>query len=85
MTVTYRLRTNGYVPASFQPKDVAFEWGRQTAPNGTTEIEYRRYVVADGLERTPVQTLSYYDPQAKRYKSVAAGGTPLKYDIMDTK
>ena len=82
VTVTYRLRTNGYVPASFQPKDVAFEWGRQSAPNGMTEIEYRRYVVADGAATTPVLTLSYYDPQSRRYKSVAAGATRLKYDII---
>lgn len=82
VTVTYRLRTNGFVPAQFQPKDVAFEWGRQTAPNGVTEIEYRRFFVADGAATTPVLTLSYYDPQSRRYKSVAAGATRLKYDII---
>lgn len=81
VTITYKMYPNGYVPADFLPKDVAFEWMRQTDDAGQVrEIEYRRYFVADGATATPKLTVSYYDPRTKTYKSVKTGGTPLKYE-----
>ena len=83
VTVTYRLHPNGYVPADFLPKDAAFEWTRQKDDEGRVrEIEYRRYFVADGAEKTPVLAIPYYDPRTKTYKTATAGGTPLKYAII---
>jgi len=80
VTITYRLRPKGYVPMTFLPKEVAFEWKRQNDPTGRlVEIEYRRYFVADGTQKTPRFSVSYYDPKAKAYKTVAVDGTPLKY------
>lgn len=86
VTITYRLFPKGYVPPDFVPKDVAFEWGRTTDGEGrATEIEYRRYFVADGAAKTPELTVSYYDPRTKTYKFAKTGGTPLRYDIMSQK
>lgn len=80
VTVTYRLRANGYVPPRWQPRDVAFEWGRQNGRDGHgVEIEYRRFVVADGISETPKLTVSYYDPKKRSYGTVSAGGTKLVY------
>ena len=80
VTISYRLKPNGYVPAAFQPKDVAFEWLRQSDRAGNlSEIEYRRYLVADGLPKTPLLSVSYYDPRKKAYRRAAAGGTALTY------
>lgn len=70
ITITYKLRTSGYVPTDFEPRDVDFEW---------TQGEWRRYFVADGAAETPRLSISYYDPEAKRYKRVMTGGTRLKY------
>ncbi|MBO7684333.1 MAG: BatD family protein, partial [Kiritimatiellae bacterium] len=80
VTITYRVRPKGYVPAGFLPRGAAFEWSRQTDQGGRTrEIEYRRYFVADGKETTPVLEIPYYDPRKKAYRTAKAGGTPLKY------
>ena len=80
VTITYKLRPNGYVPADFLPRGAAFEWTRQKDNNGkVTEIEYRRYFVADGAAETPALSISYYDPRIKAYKTVTAGGTRLVY------
>lgn len=80
VTITYRLRPKGYVPASFLPKDVAFEWMRQNDSSGRlAEIEYRRYFVADGAVKTPRFSVSFYDPRKTAYQTVTIGGTPLKY------
>lgn len=80
VTITYRLRPKGYVPASFLPKDVAFEWVRQNDSSGClSEIEYRRYFVADGAAKTPRFSISYYNARKKSYQTVTTGGTWLKY------
>ena len=80
VTITYRMRLKGYVPADFLPRDVAFEWARQTDGNRRpTEIEYRRYFVASGAPKTPELSISYYDPRTKEYKTAKAGGIPLVY------
>ena len=80
VTITYRLFPNGHVPADFLPKGAAFEWTRQTDRNDrVTEIEYRRYFVANGEPVTPKASVSYYDPRTRRFKTVTTGGTPLKY------
>ena len=80
VTITYRMRPKGYVPADFLPRDVAFEWTRQTDGNHRlTEIEYRRYFVASGAPKTPELSISYYDPRTKEYKRATAGGTSLVY------
>ena len=80
VTITYRLRPQGYVPASFLPRDVAFEWTRQNDRSGQlAEIEYRRYFVADGTPKSPRFSVSYYDPRKQAYQTVSVGGTALKY------
>ena len=80
VTITYKVRPNGYVPDDFMPRGAAFEWRRQKDGGGrVAEIEYRRYFVADGAAATPVLTISYYDPRAKGYATARAGGTPLVY------
>ena len=82
VTITYRLFPNGYVPADFLPKDAAFEWSRQQDREGKVrEIEYRRFFVADGAEKTPELTVSYYDPRTKSYRAAKTGGTPLVYFV----
>ena len=80
VTITYRMRPKGYVPADFLPRGVAFEWSRQTNREGQVqEIEYRRFFVADGAASTPTLSIPYYDPRTKSYKTATVGGTPLKY------
>ena len=80
VTITYRIKPRGYVPDDFLPPGVAFEWSRQTDREGrVTDIEYKRYFVADGAETTPPLRISYYDPREKKYKTAESGGTPLKY------
>ena len=80
VTITYRMRPKGYVPADFLPRGAAFEWARQTDGNHRpTEIEYRRYFVASGAPKTPELSISYYDPRTKEYKTATAGGTSLVY------
>ena len=80
VTITYKMRPKGYVPPKWQPRDVAFEWGRQSDAGGRlAEIEYRRFFVADGSPTTPKMSVSYYDPRMKSYKTITVGGTPLVY------
>ena len=80
VTITYRMYPKGYVPDAFLPEGAAFEWVRQNDAEGRlTEIEYRRYLVADGISRTPELTVPYYDPRTQTYKTVKTGGTPLSY------
>jgi len=80
VTITYRLFARGFVPEAFLPPGAAFEWGRRKGTGGNpTEIEYRRYFVADGAKETPRIGVSYYDPRTKTYKSAKTGGTPLAY------
>ena len=78
VTITYRMRAKGYVPPGWQPRDVAFEWGRR-GDGSAAEIEYRRFFVADGAPETPRLEISYYDPRKKTYGVVRAGGTKLVY------
>ena len=78
VTITYKMRAKGYVPPGWQPRDVAFEWGRQ-GDGRAAEIEYRRFFVADGAPETPRLEISYYDPRKKSYGVVRAGGTKLVY------
>lgn len=80
VTITYRLLPKGYVPEDFLLPGAAFEWTRQTDREGrVTEIEYRRFFVADGAAATPKASVSYYDPRTKAYRRAEAGGTPLTY------
>jgi len=80
VTITYKVRPRGYVPAGFLPRDAAFEWTRRQGEGGrVAEIEYKRYFVADGAAATPVVSISYYDPRKKAYATARAGGTPLVY------
>lgn len=80
VTITYKVRPKGYVPADFLPNGAAFEWSKQTDREGKpAEIEYKRYFVADGAAATPKLKIDYYDPREKKYKAAEAGGTPLKY------
>ncbi|MBO5751732.1 MAG: hypothetical protein J6R80_04950, partial [Kiritimatiellae bacterium] len=80
VTIVYKVRHNGFAPQVWKPRDVAFEWARASDPNaGVHEIEFRRYFVADGAEATPILSVPYWDPVAKKYKTAASGGTKLKY------
>ena len=84
VTVKYSLKLRGYVPESYHPEDVAFEWTRQTDADGVTEVRYTRYFVADGVSKTPVLEIPYYDTRRRAYASVSAGGTRLAYRPADT-
>jgi len=80
VTITYRLFPKGFVPEEFLPPGAAFEWVRRNDESGrVSEIEYRRFFVADGTKATPRVRVSYYDPRAKSYKTAETGGTPLVY------
>ena len=70
VTITYRMNHNGYLPEGWQPEGAAFEW---------TKGEWRRYLVADGIEATPEVEVVYYDPSAKAYRTLKTGSTPLVY------
>lgn len=75
--ITYRLYSkNAHVPEAFLPPDSAFEMARE--PKGEY-IDYRRFFVADGAEKTPVISIPYYDPRSKSYRRVETGGTSLTY------
>ena len=78
VTITYRMRVKGYIPPGWQPRDVAFEWSRRS-DGSDSEIEYRRFFVADGARETPLLTVHYFDPRKKAYSAVTAGGTKLVY------
>ncbi len=80
VTISYRLSPKGYVPDDFLLPGAAFEWTRQTDREGrVTEIEYRRFFVADGAPATPKVSVPYYDPRTKSYGRAEAGGTKLVY------
>jgi len=84
VTVTYRIFAKGFIPKDYLLPGAAFEWGRQTDDAGrTAEIEYRRFVVADGRKETPRVRISYYDPGTKSYRMAETGGTPLVYRAAD--
>ena len=80
VTATYRMFAKGYVPDGFLPKGAAFEWVRQEGRDGRPgEIEYRRYIVADGRPATPKVSITYYDPRTKTYRTATTGETTLRY------
>lgn len=75
--ITYRLYSkNAHVPEDFLPPGSAFEMARE--PKGEY-IDYRRFFVADGAEKTPVISIPYYDPRSKSYRRVETGRTSLTY------
>lgn len=74
VTLKYRVRANGYIPKSWLPEDCAFE-----AVRDDSGVEFIRYFVADGAPETPLFTVYYWDIDEKKYKSVSAGCTKLKY------
>lgn len=77
--ITYRLEYRGYLPKKWKPQGVAFEIGRGNAQGGANAIEWMRYFIADGAARTPLMSISYYDPKSKSYKKVEAGGSNVQY------
>lgn len=81
VVITYRLvPKGGYVPPNYLLPGAAFEWSRQADRDGmVTEVEYRRFFVADGAAATPKASVSYYDPRTKSYGRAEAGGTSLVY------
>ena len=80
ITLTYRMRLKGYLPKDFLPPGAAFEWTRTNDDSGRpVEVEYRRFMVADGTNLTPKVEFHYYDPRIKSYRKVAAGGTHIEY------
>lgn len=76
VTITYLVKTNGYVPENRLPSDVAYEWQRSERDDA---VEYRRYFVADGAETTPQFEIPYYSPSAKEYRRARANPTHLEY------
>ena len=94
ITITYRLCLNsaleaknresyrgGYVPKDFVLPGAAFEWTRENDQDGRAQkIEYKRYFVADGVKKTPVVSVSYYDPRTKTYKTASSVPTEIHYD-----
>ena len=44
ITITYRLKADGYVPKNYNPQGVDFEWGRSTGNSGEQYVEYRRFL-----------------------------------------
>lgn len=84
VTISYVLQARGYVPEDYQPKDVAYEWSRQSDFFGdVTAVVYKRYFVADGSPRTPSLSISYYEPRSKTFRRAKVDGTDLKYDIIE--
>jgi len=77
--ITYRLEHRGYLPKGWRPKGVAFEIGRG-ARDGAGAVEWMRYFVADGARETPKLSISYYNPKAKAYRKVEAGGSRIEYE-----
>ena len=73
--LTYRVQTTGYLPEDWAPEGAAYEMGKPS--EGT--VEWRRFFVADGAPTTPVLKVTYYDPRDRKYKTVKAGGTHVKY------
>ena len=76
ITITYRVRTGGFVPKDYLPKDAAYEW-RRDSDDGA--VEYKRYLVANGMKATPAFVIPYYDPSKRRYRIARCGGTAIKY------
>ena len=74
ITITYRMKCDGYVPEGWMPEGAAFEWGRE---NGV--FEFRRFFVADGKSETPVVKIVWYDPQTKSYRTARTGGSHVSY------
>ena len=73
--ITYRIRTDGYLPPDWMPDGAAFEIGR--SKDGF--VEWRRFFVADGAPETPRVRVSYYDPKTKKYRYLSLGGTHVSY------
>ena len=42
-------------------------------------MEWKRYFVADGVERTPSAEVVYYEPKSRKYLTVSVPGTRLAY------
>jgi hypothetical protein len=76
VSIYYRLRSDGYVPSSWTPPDVAYEDSRSADGQG---IRWRRYLVADGIAVTPSFEVCWYDPEKKEYRRQTVGATPLGY------
>jgi len=78
--IVYRMNLNGWLPEDWMPEGAAFECGRNSDRNGALTAEWQRYFVADGAATTPKAKVVYYDPKAKKYKTVTAGGTRISYE-----
>lgn len=80
IVLTYRMNVKGWLPGDWLPEGAAFECGRTQDRTGATTAEWQRYVVADGCTMTPEVKVVYYDPSAKKYKTVRTGGTKIMYN-----
>ena len=83
--ITYRLHAKGYVPPHFLPAGMAFEWSRNDGEDGSVDVEYVRYFVADGAPATPEVSIPYYNPRTKSYIRVKVGGTGIQYKRKEEK
>ena len=80
VTITYLLEHDGYMPDGWMPEGAAFEWadsGRDR--NGRSAVEWKRYFVANGENRTPPVDVIYYEPKTKSYRTASSSGTELTY------
>lgn len=78
--ITYRMYPKGYVPEAFLPPGSAFEMGRECDEDRRPRmIEYRRFFVADGAEKTPEIVVPYFDPRDGKYHKAKSGGTRVRY------
>ena len=78
VTITYLVKTDGYVPGGRLPPEVAYEWQRSDRDEA---VEYRRYFVSDGALSTPEFSIPYYSPSAKEYRRARANPTHLEYIV----
>lgn len=72
ITVTYRMGSAKpvFVPRGYVPPFAAYNW---------SDLEWKGYVVADGIPKTPSVECCYYNPVTQTYERAKTGGTEIKY------
>ncbi len=76
ISIYYHLTTDGFVPSTWTPPQVAYEESRSREGD---QIIWRRYFVADGAVTTPTFDVCWYDPEKKEYKRQRIGGRAITY------
>ena len=72
ITITYKLGSAKpvFVPRGYVLPGAAYRW---------SELEWKGYVVADGMSKTPAVECCYYNPATQTYERAKTGGTEIKY------